>query len=72
MFDNVSQGLVGMGGIGYMIAVPVLDILAKLFMALSIYKLLRVRADRYKIIWISATFFSPIITRIVYEIYIRF
>jgi hypothetical protein len=70
MLDNISQWLFFSGAKGYVIVVPVLRLIATLFMAISMYKLLKAREDDHKIIWMLAVvFFSPVLTRIAYEIY---
>ena len=72
-FENLSQALFTMGGIGYSIAVPLLRFIATLLMALSTYKLLKARGDKYKWAWILAMFIlSPVLVRIAYEIFRRF
>lgn len=71
MFDNISQGLVEAGAARYMVAVPVLRMAAALFMAFSTYKLLKVRQDNHKLIWILAIMWVPILARMIYEIYRR-
>jgi hypothetical protein len=72
MFDNISQGLFVSGGMGYFVVVPILRSLAIMFMVISTYKLLRARQDSHKFLWILAICFSPIITRIAFEVYRRF
>lgn len=69
MFDNMSQELFATGAMGYLILVPVLRLLAILFMVISTYKLLKARQDHHKFLWIVAICFSPMIARIAYEIY---
>ncbi len=71
MFDNISQGIFATGATGYLIVVPVLRSLAILFMVISTYKLLRARQDNHKFLWVIAICFSPIISRIAFEIYRR-
>lgn len=71
MFENVSQAFFNTGATGYLVVVPILRILATLFMVVSTYKLLKVRQDKHKFLWVAAIFFSPIIARIVFEIYRR-
>lgn len=72
MFDNFSQGLFSIGAFGYLILVPVLHGIASLFMAVSIYKLLKARGDNHKFLWMLAVWASPIGTRVCFEIYRRF
>ena len=71
MFDNVSQAFFNTGAVGYMIVVLVLRSLAILFMVISTYKLLKARQDNHKFLWIVAICFSPIISRIAFEVYRR-
>lgn len=71
MFDNISQGLFTTGAMGYLIIVPVLRLLAILFMVISTYKLLKARQDNHKFLWVIAICFSPIIARIAFEVYRR-
>ena len=71
MFDNISQGLFTTGATGYLIIVPVLRLLAILFMVISTYKLLKARQDNHKFLWVVAICFSPIIARIAFEVYRR-
>ena len=71
MFENISQAVFTTGAIGYMIVVPVVRSLATLFMAISTYKLLKAREDHFKILWVVAICFSPIIARIAFEVYCR-
>ena len=71
MFDNVSQGLFLTGGTGYLIVVPVLRGIATVLMVVSIYNALKINSGKYKWGWVFFTCLSPIITRIVYEIYSR-
>lgn len=71
MFDNISQGLFTTGAMGYLIIVPVLRLLAILFMVISTYKLLKARQDNHKFLWVVAICFSPILARIAFEVYCR-
>lgn len=71
MFDNVSQGIFTTGVTGYLIVVPILRFIATLFMAISTHKLLKARQDNHKFLWMVAICFSPIITRIAFEVYRR-
>lgn len=71
MFDNVSQWLFNTGVTGYFVIVPILRLLAVLFMVISTYKLLKARQDSHKFLWVIAICFSPIIARIAFEIYRR-
>jgi len=71
LFDNISQGLFLTGGTGYFIVVPILRFMATIFMAISTYKILKIRNDKYKTYWLFFIFISPILTRIIYEIYRR-
>lgn len=72
MFENVSQGLFQTGTAGYLIVVPIIRSISILFMLISTYKLLKVREDKHKAIWLIAVIASPFLGRIVYEIYCRF
>ncbi|MBQ7800463.1 MAG: hypothetical protein IJ370_08210 [Oscillospiraceae bacterium] len=40
-------------------------------MAISVYRLLKARGDKHKVLWVLVTLSSPIIARIAYEIYCR-
>ncbi|MCH5320784.1 MAG: hypothetical protein J1E36_03415 [Eubacterium sp.] len=71
MFENISQGLFVAGGIGYSTLVPILRLVVSLLMVISTYKILKVRQDKHKLVWILFIWISPIITRISYEIYRR-
>jgi len=72
MFVNVSQIFFYIGAFGFRLVVPIIRLLSGLFMSLSTYKLLKARQDKHKFWWLAATWFSPIFTRIAYEIYRRF
>ena len=71
MFDNTAQELFFTGAAGTFFLVPILNLLTSIFMLVSTYKLLKAREDKYKPIWLIAIFLSPILARIVYEIYRR-
>lgn len=55
--------LVNVGAIGYLAAVPILRFAAALFMTLSTYKILRIREEKNKLIWLFMTWVSPIGTK---------
>lgn len=71
MFENISQGIFNTGAAGYLIVVPVLRLLAVIFMVISTYKILKARQDNHKALWIVAICFSPFMARIAFEIYCR-
>lgn len=71
MFENISQGIVTTGSIVYLVIVPILRLVAIVFMVLSTYKLLKARQDGHKFLWILAVLFSPLLGRCAYEVYRR-
>lgn len=72
MLESITEGLVLGGGLGYAVGVPILRALATLFMVISTYKLLRLRDDSHKALWVIGIIIFPIVGRITYEIYRRF
>ncbi len=71
MFDNISQAFFISGATGYGIIVPILRIIASLFMLISTYSILKRRNDNHKLIWLLFIGVSPFWGRLFYEVYRR-
>ncbi len=71
MFDNISQAFFITGATGYGIVVPIMRLLATIFMVISTYSILKSRRDKHIIIWLFLICVSPIWWRVIYEIYRR-
>ena len=72
MYENISQAIFSTGATAYFTVVPILRSIAILFMLISTYKLLHIRQDRHKALWLIVIVVSPFLGRIAYEIYRRF
>lgn len=69
MFDNASQAIFTTGGVIYLMIVPLLQMVAKAFMAVSVWKDHKARGYSHRWWWIVGVLISPILVGIAYQVF---